>query len=47
MGEPLCTYELYTRFKDINDENWKNLDEKIDLANEILDSLPAINRDTF
>ena len=47
MGEPICTFELYTRFKDINDENCQDLNEKIEMANELLNELPTVNRDTF
>lgn len=47
MGEPLWTFELYTKFKDINDEHWKDNNEKVELARELIEELPEVNRDTF
>lgn len=47
MGEPLWTFEHYSQFKDINDEKWSCTEEKIDLAYEIIESMPELYRETF
>lgn len=47
MGEPLWTFEYYAQFKDINDEKWSWTEEKIDMAFELIDKLPPLNRETF
>jgi hypothetical protein len=47
MGEPLCTFDAYIRFKDINDETWSWIGEKVERAYKLVDNLPVLNRDTF
>lgn len=47
MGEPLCTFEYYNKFKDINDEKWSCDEEKVDQAFALIEKLPPLNRDTF
>jgi hypothetical protein len=47
MGEPLCTFDAYIRFKDINDETWTWSGEKVEKAYNLIDNLPVLNRDTF
>ncbi len=44
MGEPLCTYKLYSRFRDLSDIKPENRTEKI---HEICINLPELNRNVF
>ena len=47
MGEPLWTFEYYSRFKDINDETWSWVEEKVEKAYELVEKLPELNKETF
>lgn len=47
MGEPLCTFDAYCKFKDINDEKCSCTEEKVDVAHSLVESLPELNRETF
>jgi hypothetical protein len=44
MGEPLCTFALYSRFRDLSDTP---LPQRADKLKEICEKLPAINRNVF
>ena len=44
MGEPLCTFALYGRFRDLSDTKVEERGAKL---REICSSLPAINRNVF
>jgi hypothetical protein len=44
MGEPLCTYALYSRFRDLSDTP---VAERAGKLKEICSQLPAINRNVF
>lgn len=45
MGEPLCTFNLYGRFRDLEDTKDKTL--KLAKLKEICGNLPEINRNVF
>ena len=45
MGEPLCTFALYGRFRDLQDT--PNLEDKKKKMIEICEHLPKINRNVF
>ena len=47
MGEPLCTFDLYSKFKDINDETCSTPEEKVQRAFDLVERLPEINKETF
>lgn len=44
MGEPLCTYALYSRFRDLSDTK---VELKAMKLKEICEKLPIINRNVF
>jgi hypothetical protein len=45
MGEPLCTYDLYGRFRDVSDAGQE--EEKVKRLKEICSLLPTINKNVF
>lgn len=45
MGEPLCTFDLYVRFRDLSDVTQE--EEKLKRLKEICGFLPLINRNVF
>lgn len=45
MGEPLCTFGLYGRFRDLSDIS--KSEERIPKLIEICRQLPAINKNVF
>ncbi len=44
MGEPLCTFALYNRFRDLSDTP---VDKRCAKLKDICAALPAINRNVF
>eukprot|EP00347_Sterkiella_histriomuscorum_P023598 403334044 len=44
MGEPLCTYKLYSRFRDLSDVK---IEQRADKLKEICQMLPPVNKHVF
>ena len=54
MGEPLCTYKLYSRFRDLSGKTnlFKltidvKINERLEKIKEICSNLPEINKNVF